>query len=54
MYLCNMKVKILQSIADSIIRGLSETKHDDIAEFYYKIGIWFDGFCIQYFDVYLE
>jgi hypothetical protein len=49
-----MKIKTLQSIANSIISGLENTKHDEIADLYYEIGMWFDNFCIKYMGVYLD
>ncbi len=49
-----MKTKILQSIADSILRGLENAGTNEAAEFYYEFGMWFDMVCINYFDIYLN
>jgi hypothetical protein len=49
-----MKKEILQSIGNSILRGLDKAKNNDIAEFYFELGMWFDGICINYFDIYLD
>ena len=49
-----MKVKILQKFADLIITRLENSNDDDIFQFYYELGIWFDSLCINYFDIYLD
>lgn len=49
-----MKIKILQSIADLIINKLAKASDDDIIKFYYEIGIWFDGICVNYLNIYLD
>ncbi len=49
-----MKRKLLQSIGDSILRGFEKTETNEMVEFYYELGMWFDMFCINYFDIYLE
>jgi hypothetical protein len=54
LYLCHMKNKILQSIGNSILRGLEKTNNDEFARAYYDLGMWYDNFCIRYFNVYLD
>lgn len=49
-----MKRKILQLIADSIIDSLSFTKNINQIDAYYTLGTWFNNFCINNFDIYLE
>lgn len=49
-----MKEKILQSIADLIISKLSKTSDDNMFDFYLDLGFWFDGVCVNYFDIYLK
>lgn len=54
MYLCSMKIKLLQSIGNSILRGLEKANDNESIKSFYDLGIWFDGFCINYLDVYLD
>jgi hypothetical protein len=46
--------KTLQSIADKIIVKLAGASNDDIFNFYLELGMWYDDFCITYFDLYLD
>ena len=49
-----MKTKILQSIADGIINKIDNAANLETFDFYYELGLWFDNFCINYFDIYLN
>ena len=49
-----MKRKILQSIGDSIIKNLEKADTQDMIDFYYEMGMSFNSFCIDYFDIYLD
>jgi hypothetical protein len=54
LYICNMKVKILQSIANRILDKAKNTKSDKEFTLYYDLALSFDRFCINYFDIYLN
>lgn len=54
MYLCNMKDKVLQPFAELILRELNKSTNKDVINFYFELGIWFDNFCIKYFNLYLD
>ena len=49
-----MKNKVLQSIADGIIKKLANASNDDMFNFYLEIGMWYDNFCVNTFDLYLD
>ena len=49
-----MKRKILQKIADRIISKLEKTTDDELFNFYLELGVWYDDFCINTFEVYLD
>jgi len=49
-----MKIKILQSIADGIIKKLANASNDETFDFYFELGMWFDSLCVNYFNLYLD
>ena len=49
-----MKQRLFQSIADFIIKKISTTDIPEVADFYLEVGFWFDGFCIDTFNIYLD
>ncbi len=49
-----MVKKILQHIADYIIRSMSKVKDDELFRIYYEMGIWLDDFTIRKFNIYLD
>lgn len=49
-----MKPKILQSIGNSIILVVSKAKDENSLNDTYKMGLWFNELCVNYFDVYLD
>lgn len=49
-----MKRKFLQSIVDSIIKKMENATHDEIFDFYLELGLWFDSFCINNMNIYLD
>lgn len=54
MYLCIMKRKILQSLADFTINKLESANDEDVIQFYLKFGYWLNGVAVNYFDIYLD
>ena len=49
-----MKEKLFQSIADSVIKKLSEADSEDSIQFYSDFGMWLDGVAKNYFNIYLN
>lgn len=49
-----MKRKLLQSVADFILRKINKAESEDAIQFYYEFGIWIDRLAIDYFDISLE
>lgn len=49
-----MKKRILQSIANWIIKKMDETDRLDVIQFYYDMGMSLDGAAYYYFDVELD
>jgi len=46
--------KTLQLFADLIIRKLKNAKNDEVFESYYELGMIYNDFCINYFNIYLD
>jgi hypothetical protein len=49
-----MKRKILQKFADMFIKKLESVSDDEMFEMYYDAALWYNNFCIYYFNVYLD
>jgi hypothetical protein len=49
-----MKRRILQSIANGIINEMSKTISDEKFNRLYELGMGYNDFCINVFDVYLD
>ena len=46
--------KTLQSIANKIIDKLANASNEDVFNFYLELGYWYDDFCINNFNLYLD
>ncbi len=53
-YLCIMKEKLFQSIADFVIKQLSQAESEDAIQFYSDFGMWLDRVAINMFGIYLN
>lgn len=49
-----MKNKILQTIANTFIKLLSNINDPFMFEYYFNMAIWFNSYCIVFHDVYLD
>lgn len=49
-----MKQRLLQKFANSIIKRLEMASDDEMFYFYIEMGTWFNSFCVNYFDIYLD
>jgi len=49
-----MKAKILQKFANMLIIKLESVSDKETFEMFYEIALWYNGFCIYYFNVYLD
>ena len=49
-----MKLIILQSIANAIIKEMGKTISDEKFNRLYELGLGYNDFCINVFDVYLD
>ena len=57
MYLCLMRKKILQFIANSLIENLNmaiSTDDADMFNYFLETALWYELFCLFVFDVELE
>lgn len=49
-----MKEKLFQSVADLVIRKLSEAESEDAIQFYSDFGLWLNRVAINTFGIYLN
>ena len=49
-----MKKKILQKIANKMVKRVEEATDPELLAFYYDRAVWFNDFCIGYFEIYLD
>lgn len=49
-----MKRKILQYLADYIIKSLETAPNEKAFYFYIEMGTWLDTYAIAYHDIYLD
>ena len=49
-----MKRRILQSIANGIINEMGKTISDEKFNRLYELGMGYNDFCINVFDIYLD
>lgn len=49
-----MKQKILQKLANMIINKMESVSDEEIFDMYYQSALWYNDFCIFYFNVYLD